>query len=256
FVLGGANTPASTAPSVAQLNAEALSALAYTQVVRKGCPAIYGHYLATVSMKSGAPMAGTPEISLMNFMIGQMARHYGVPWRSSNTLGGAKLFDAQAGYESAMTLNAVLMAGANYIWHSAGWNEAGMHCSMAKFIVDAEMCAMGHRMAEGIRWEDFDEALLAVRDIGPGGHYLGHPHTQANFQSAFFMPEMFDNNSIEQWMAEGSVSITERALGRARDLLAAYQEPALDPGVDEAIRDYIARREREIPAVDALNDTH
>ncbi|MFK7871043.1 MAG: trimethylamine methyltransferase family protein [Roseobacter sp.] len=253
FVLGGANTPASVAPTVAQLNAEALSALAYTQVVQKGTPAIYGHYLSTVSMKSGAPMAGTPEISLMNMMIGQMARHYDVPWRTSNTLGGAKTFDAQAGYESATTLMAVLMSGANYIWHSAGWNEAGMHCSMAKFIVDAEQCAMGYRMAQGVNWDDFDEACQAVRDVGPGGHYLGHPHTLANFQKAFFMPEMFDNNSIEQWQAEGAVEINERALQRARDLLNEYQEPKLDPGIDEALRDYIDRREREIPPADALN---
>ena len=256
FVLGGANTPASTAATVAQLNAEALSALAYTQVIRKGCPAIYGHYLSTVSMKSGAPMAGTPEISLMNFMIGQMARYYGVPWRTSNTLGGAKTFDAQAGYESAMTLNAVLMAGANYIWHSAGWNEAGMHCSTAKFIVDAEMCAMGYRMAQGINWDDFDAAIATVPDVGPGGHYLGHPHTLENFQNAFFMPEMFDNNSIEQWQAEGSVEITERALIRARAMLKDYEEPKLDPGVNEELLDYIARREREIPPADALNQEH
>lgn len=253
FALGGANTPASVAPTVAQLNAEALSALAYTQVIRKGAPAIYGHYLSTVSMKSGAPMAGTPEISLMNFMIGQMARFYDVPWRSSNNLGGAKTFDAQAGYESAMTMNAVLHSGCNYIWHSAGWNEAGMHCSVAKFVVDAEMCAMGYRMAEGPRWDDFDEAMQAVRDIGPGGHFLGHPHTQANFERAFFMPKLFDNNSIEQWRAEGSVEINARALEHAKKLLGDYQEPKLDEGVDEALRDYIARREREIPATDALN---
>ena len=253
FVLGGANTPASVAPAVAQLNAEALSALAYTQVIRKGAPAIYGHYLSTVSMKSGAPMAGTPEISLMNFMIGQMARFYNVPWRTSNLLGGAKTFDAQAGYESAMTMNSVLHAGANYIWHSAGWNEAGMHCSVAKFMVDAEMCAMGYRMAEGPRWDDFDEAMGAVRDVGPGGHYLGHPHTLENFERAFFMPKMFDNNSMEQWQAEGSVEITQRALDHAKKLLGEYEEPALDPGIDEALRDYIARREREIPAVDELN---
>lgn len=253
FVLGGANTPASIPAAVAQLNAEALSALAYTQVIRKGCPAIYGHYLSTVSMRSGAPMAGTPEISLMNFMIGQMARFYGVPWRSSNTLGGAKTFDAQAGYESAMTLNAVLHAGTNYIWHSAGWNEAGMHCSVAKFVVDAEMCAMGYRMAEGPRWGDFDEALQAVRDVGPGGHYLGHPHTLANFERAFFMPKLFDNNSIEQWQAEGSVEITERALNYAKKLLNEYEGPKLDEGKDEALRDFIARREREIPAADAVN---
>lgn len=256
FVLGGANTPASVAPTVAQVNAEALSALAYTQVIRQGCPAIYGHYLSTVSMKSGAPMAGTPEISLMNFMIGQMARHYDVPWRTSNTLGGSKTFDAQAGYESAATLAAVIHSGANYIWHSAGWNEAGMHCSVAKFIVDAEQCEMAYRMAEGIRWDDFDEGLAAIRDVGPGGHYLGHPHTQENFQRAFFMPKLFDNNSIEQWMAEGSVEITERALQHAKKLLSEYEEPPLDEGIDEALQDYIARREREIPAAEALNQVH
>ena len=253
FVLGGANTPASTAPAVAQLNAEALAGLAYTQVVRKGCPAIYGHYLATVSMASGSPMAGTPEISLMNYMIGQMARYYDVPWRTSNTLGGAKTLDAQAGYESATTLMAVLHSGANYIWHSAGWNEAGMHCSMAKFVVDAQQCAMGYRMAQGIQWGDFDEALASVRDIGPGGHYLGHAHTLANFQDAFFMPKLFDNNSYEQWVADGSQDITERALKEARALLDAYEEPKLDEAVDEALLDYIARRERQIPSADSLN---
>jgi len=179
-----------------------------------------------------------------------------VPWRTSNTLGGAKTFDAQAGYESATTLSAVIHAGANYIWHSAGWNEAGMHCSVAKFVVDAEQCAMAHRMASGPQWDDFDQALAAVPDVGPGGHYLGHPHTQENFQTAFFMPDLFDNNAIEQWVADGSKEITERALAHARRLLDAYEEPALDPGVNEALLDYIARREREIPAADALNQDY
>ena len=256
FVLGGANTPASTVPAVAQLNAEALSALAYTQVVRKGAPAIYGHYLSTVSMRSGAPMAGTPEISLMNFMIGQMARFYGVPWRTSNTLGGAKTLDAQSGYESATTLMAVLMSGANYIWHSAGWNEAGMHCSVAKFMVDAEQCAMGYRMAEGLRWDDFDEALSAVWDIGPGGHYLGHAHTLENFERAFFMPKLFDNNSYEQWAAEGSKDVTQRALEQAKNMLNEYEEPKIDQAIDEELRDYIARREREIPDHLGLNEDY
>ena len=131
-----------------------------------------------------------------------------------------------------------------------------MHCSTAKFVVDAEMCAMGYRMAEGIKWDDSDTALAAVRDVGPGGHYLGHPHTQEKFQSAFFMPEMFDNNSIEQWVAEGSIEINERALTRAKSLLEAYEEPKLDEGVNEALLDYIARREREIPAMDALNNEY
>ena len=185
-----------------------------------------------------------------------MARFYDVPWRTSNTLGGAKTFDAQSGYESAATLSAILHAGANYFWHSAGWNEAGMHCSVAKFVVDAEQSAMGYRMGEGLKWDDFDDALAAIRDIGPGGHYLGHPHTQEKFKDAFFMPKLFDNNSIEQWQAEGGIEITERALTYAKKLLSEYEEPKLDVAKNEELLDYIARREREIPAIDALNQEY
>ena len=246
FVLGGANTPAHTLASVAQLNAEATAALAYTQIVRPGAPAIYGHYLSTVSMQSGAPMAGTPEIAHMNFVIGQMARYYQVPWRTSGSLGGAKTFDAQAGYESAATLEATVLAGANYIWHAAGWNEAGMHVSTAKFVVDAEQCAMMHKLGRGPEWEGFYEALATIDDVGPGGHFLGTEYTQKNFERAFFIPRRFDNNNFEQWSAEGEKEITQRALEYARAQLNAYEQPALDAGVDEALRDYIARREREI----------
>mgnify|MGYP001969241868 FL=1 len=185
-----------------------------------------------------------------------MARFYDVPWRTSNTLGGAKILEAPAGYESATTLMAMMMVGANFIWHSAGWNEAGMHCSMAKFIVDAEQCAMAYRMASGINWDDFDEGVNAISEIGPGGHYLGHPHTLEHFQHGFFMPEMFDNNSIEQWQAEGSVEITKRAINEAKSLLHDYEEPRLDEAVQEELRAFIQRREGEIPAADALNQEY
>ena len=131
-----------------------------------------------------------------------------------------------------------------------------MHCSMAKFVVDAEMCAMGYRMLEGIQWDDFDEAMVAVRDVGPGGHYLGHPHTLKNFQRAFFMPEMFDNNAIEQWQADGSLNTNERGLKRAKEMLNEYEEPKLDSGINDELIDYIARREIEIPAADALNQEY
>ena len=124
---------------------------------------------------------------------------------------------------------------------------------MAKFVVDSEQCAMAYRMAEGLKWDDFDEALAAVRDIGPGGHYLGHPHTQEKFQQAFFMPKLFDNNSYEQWVAEGSKDVTERGLATARAMLDSYEKPDLDAAISDELDDYIARREREIPAMDALN---
>lgn len=139
-------------------------------------------------------MAGMPEISLMNLMIGQMARFYRVPWRSSTDLGGAKTFDALAGYDSACTLMALQIAGTHYKWHAAGLDEAGMHCSTAKFIVDAEQCAMACRMAEGVHWDDFDEAVAAVTEVGPGGLYLGHPHA---FRARRRGRARFDPNGLE-----------------------------------------------------------
>jgi trimethylamine--corrinoid protein Co-methyltransferase len=247
FVLGGANTPASTVAAVAQLNAEALAGIAYGQLVGPGSPTVYGHYLATVSMKSGAPMAGTPEIAMMNFIIGQLARRYDLPWRSTTHAAGSKVFDAQSGYESASTGMAVLLSGANFMWHAAGWDEAGLVACFAKFVVDAEQCEMLYRLGQGPQFGDFDDALAAVREVGPGGHYLGAAHTLEHFQSAFFMSELFDNNSYEQWKADGAKDACTRALEKARQLLADYEQPSLDPAIDESLQAFIRKRQSEIP---------
>jgi trimethylamine--corrinoid protein Co-methyltransferase len=251
FVMAGANTPASTVGAVALLNAEALAGIAFAQLVRPGAPMVYGHYLATVSMRSGAPMAGTPEISLMNFMIGQLARRYGLPWRSSGMTTGSKMVDAQAAYEANATMSAVVLAGANFIFHAAGWLEAGLTVSIAKLMLDGEQAEMFYRLAQGPQFADLDEALAALQEVGPGGHFLGTRHTQDHFQSAFFMPELLDNNSYDQWQAEGATDAAERALAKARAQLDRYDEiaPALDPAVDEELRAFIAAREAELPDV-------
>ena len=249
FVLAGASTPASTVGAVAQLNAEALAGLAFAQLVRRGAPMIYGNFLATVSMKSGAPMAGTPEISMMNFLIGQLARRYRVPWRSSGMVCGAKLTDAQAAYESNMTMQSVLLAGANYVFHAAGWLEAGMTAGFAKFVLDCEQIEMYYRYAQGVDMSDLKAALGAVKEVGPGGHFLGTKHTQDNFQSAFYMPELLDNNSFEQWHAEGAQDANQRGLDRAREMLERYEDsaPDLDPATDEALLAFIREREAVLP---------
>ena len=235
--------------AVAQLNAEALAGLAFAQLVRRGAPMIYGQFLATVSMRSGAPMAGTPEISMMNFMIGQLARRYRLPWRSSGMVCGAKLTDAQAAYESNMTMQSVLLAGANYVFHAAGWLEAGLTASFAKFVLDCEQMEMYYRYAQGVSLADLNEALAAVREVGPGGHFLGTKHTQDNFQSAFYMPELLDNNSFEQWHAEGAQDTSARGLVKAREMLERYDEsaPELDPAVDEELQAFIRQREAVLP---------
>jgi trimethylamine--corrinoid protein Co-methyltransferase len=247
FVLAGANTPASAVGSVAQLNAEALAGIAFAQLCRPGCPMIYGHFLAAVSMKSGAPMAGTPEIAFMNLMIGQLARKYGLPLRSSGMLCGAKTVDAQAAYEAAQTMWPVFLSGANYVMHAAGWMEAGLAASFAKFVLDCEQIEMFYKLGQGPQFADLDAALAAVREIGPGGHYLGTQHTQEHFQTAFFMPELLDNNSFEQWEMDGAKDANQRALETARQLLDAYEPPPLDPAIDEALLAFIREREAVLP---------
>ena len=247
FVLAGASTPASTVGSVAQLNAEALAGIAFAELVNPGAPMVYGQYLATVSMQSGAPMQGTPEISLMNYMVGQMARRYRVPWRSSGMTAGSKLVDAQAAYESNMTMHSCLLAGANFNFHTAGWLEAGLSASFAKFVLDAEQMEMYYRYAQGPSFDDLDAAMEALREVGPGGHYLGTAHTLEHFRSAFYMPELLDNNSFEQWEIDGALDANARAGKKVTTLLEQYEPPRLDAAVDEALRDFIRRREAELP---------
>ena len=219
---------------------EALSAIAYAQLERPGAKMILGSFLAAVSMKSGAPMAGTGELGLMNLMIGQLARRYKLPWRSSGMLTGSKVTDAQAGYESAFNMFPIMLAGANYVMHCAGWTEAGLTASFAKFMLDAEQMEMLWKFGHGPRFEDFDEAVATIGQVGPGGHFLGTAHTQAHFQDAFFMSDLFDNNSFEQWLADGAKEADARGLEAARRALDGYVAPALDPGVEAALADFIA----------------
>jgi trimethylamine--corrinoid protein Co-methyltransferase len=247
FTLAGANTPASATATVAELIAEALSAIAYAQLERPGARMILGNFLAAVSMKSGAPMAGTGELGLMNLMVGQLARRYRLPWRSSGMLTGAKVTDAQAGYESAFNMFPILLSGANYVMHCAGWTEAGLTASFAKFMLDAEQMEMLWKFGQGPRFDDYEEAVATIAEVGPGGHFLGTAHTQAHFQDAFFMSELFDNNSFEQWLADGAKDASARGLEAARKALDGYTAPALETGVEEALAEFIARRERELP---------
>ena len=243
FVLGAANTPADVGATLVQLNAEALAALAYTQLVKPGTKMIYGQYSVSVSMRSGAPMSGMPEISQIIGVIGQLARRYNLPWRTTGSQASSKCFDAQSGYESATAYMAAATAGASLMLHSGGWDEAGMVCCMSKFIADAEQNLLIAKYAKGISFERFDEALEAIRRVGPGGHYLGDSFTQAHFREAFILPEILDYQSYEQWSAEGSRDMAERSAHKARQLLRNYQAPVLDAAIREALDDYVVRQQ-------------
>lgn len=246
FVLGAANTPADVVATVAQLNAEAIAAIAYAQLVRPGTKTIYGQYSVSVSMKSGAPMSGMPEVSQINAIVGQLARRYNIPWRTTASQASSKTFDAQSGYESATSYMAALTSNANFLLHAGGWDEAGMvHC-IAKLVADGEQNLLMAKYAAGVNFDRLDQAMEAVRRVGPGGHYLGDAFTLEHFQDAFISPEILDYDAFEQWQAQGQHDLPERAADKAKRLLADYQPPTLDPARIEELDAFVTRRESEI----------
>lgn len=247
FVLGGASTPASTVGAVAQLSAEALAGVAFMQMVRPGSPAVYGQWTATVAMNSGAPLAGTPEIDHINLLVGQLARFYGLPWRCSGGCSSSKLVDAQAGYESARNMYGVLMAGANFVLSTTGYLESALCQSYAKAMLDGEQMRMMYRLGRGVDMNELDPAMDAVREIEPGDHYLGTDHTLANFETAFFMPELMDGEAFENWNASGGVDANTRGIVMAHRVLGDYEEPALDEAIAEELAEYRDRMKSEIP---------
>lgn len=247
FALCGASTSASSVGAVAQINAEALAGVAFTQLIRAGSPQLYGQFMVTVDMKSGAPMGGTPEAAQMMFLIGALARKYRLPWRTSGFHVGSKLNDAQAGYESNMLMHAAILSGANYIWHVAGWLESGLVCGYSKFATDCEQLVGWYKYAGGLKFDDFKDAMAAVREVGPQGHFLGTAHTLEHFESTFFMPSIMDFSSFEQWSAAGASDHDARGRDAARAMLANWERPPMDPGVAEALREFVIRRERELP---------
>ena len=247
FVLGGASTPASTVGAVIQVNIEALTGVAFSQLVRTGVPALYGQWLSTVSMRTGAPQAGTPEICHMNLLTAQMARHYRLPSRCSGSCTSSKMVDAQAGYEAARNMYGVLMAGTNFVLSTTGYLESAMCQSYAKWVLDSEQLEMMYRLGSGVSFDDLDEVLDTMREVPPGGHHLGTNHTLANFQTAFSMPEMMNSDNYEQWLADGARSAEDRATARCREMLDEYEEPSLDDDVRDELDEYVARRDAELP---------
>jgi len=247
FVLGGASTPASTVGAVIQVNIEALTGVAFSQLVRTGVPALYGQWASTVSMRTGAPQAGTPEICHMNLLTAQMARHYNLPSRCSGSCTSSKMVDAQAGYEAARNMYGVIMAGTNFVLSTTGYLESAMCQSYAKWVLDSEQLELMYRLGSGVSFDDLDEVLDSMRSVPAGGHHLGTQHTLDNFQTAFSMPEMMNSDNYEQWLADGSQSAEERATIRCHQMLDEYEEPLLDDHIREELDDYVARRDAELP---------
>ena len=247
FILAGAMSPVTVAGTATQILAEALAGMTFVQLVRPGAPVVFGTFASAISMQSGAPTFGGPEPSLVLYTAASLARRLGVPFRSGGGLCASKVPDAQAAYESANTLQTAAMAGVNFMLHTAGWLEGGLVMGYEKFMMDADQANIIARLLEGVDLSENGQAMDALRETGPGQHFLGTSHTQANFESAFYRSTIADNNSFEQWQEEGEKDAVARANEQWKAKLAEYQEPPIDPAIDEALLAFIDRRKNEFP---------
>lgn len=242
FILAGAMSPVTVAGTCAQTLAEALAGMTFVQLVNPGAPVVMGSFASSISMQSGAPTFGTPEPALVLYAMASLARRLGVPFRSGGSLCGSKIPDAQAASEAANTLLPTCLGGVNFVLHTAGWLEGGLSMGYEKFIMDVDQAGMMHTLLAGVDMSEGGQAMDAIREVGPGKHFLGCAHTQAHFESAFYRSPITDNNSFEQWDAEGSKDMAQRANTLFKRQLAEYVAPELDPAVDESILDYVNRR--------------
>ncbi len=247
FIVGGAMAPVSVAGTLTQVLAEVLAGVAYSQLCRKGAPVIFGAMVTSIDMNSGAPTFGTPEASLITYGAGQLARRLGLPYRSAGSFCGSKLPDAQAAYETANSLNMGLLSGVNFMLHACGWLEGGLVADFEKFVMDADQLGILHGLAKGVDVSEDAQAMDAIREVGPGGHYLGCAHTQANFKSAFWKTDLLDYKPFETWEDDGALDTRQLATNRVEKLIAQYQAPALDPEINAALEAFVAEKKASMP---------
>ena len=247
WTLAGAMSPCTVAGALTQVLAGALACLCLVQLINPGAPCLMGSFASTISMQSGAPTFGTPEAAKMVLASGQLARRLGVPLHTVGTVSASKLPDAQAAEEATWSLLMAMFAGANVINHATGWLEGGLVTSFEKTVIDADLCGKIAALFSGIDLSPNALAMDAIREVGPGAHFLGCDHTQANFLSAFYRSTTSDANSYEQWQAEGGLDSAKRANAQWKALLESYEDPGLDPAIDEALTSYVEQRKASMP---------
>ena len=248
FILSGAMGPVSTAASVAQAMAEAMMVCAYVQLLRPGAPFVLGNFLSSMSLKSGAPTFGMPEPIISNYAIGQLARRAGLPLRCGGSLTASKIEDAQAAYESADSMHSTMLAGANFVLHSAGWLEGGLCTGFEKLIMDADRLGSYQKVLDqGLDVSDEAMARDAFGEVDAGGHFLGCSHTMRNYQNAFYEPQLSDSENVESWEEAGPLDMRVRANVRVNRMLDEYEQPKMEEATRDALDAFVAKRKENLP---------
>jgi trimethylamine--corrinoid protein Co-methyltransferase len=250
FVLAGAMSPITMAAAVAQQNAEALAGIAFVQLLRPGAPVMYGGFTSNIDMRSGAPAFGTPEGAWAMAIGAQLARRYSLPYRGSGSLNTAKVPDAQSAWETMWTLWPAVLAHTNFIMHAVGWLDGGLTVSYEKIMMDMENLAMFQHFLAGLEISPETLALEMIAQVPPGGHHFGTAHTQARYATEFYASILADRQNYETWVQSGSLDAAQRANHLWKQLLEEYETPHMESDVQEALLDYVQRRERELVGVE------
>ncbi|SHI59903.1 trimethylamine---corrinoid protein Co-methyltransferase [Shimia gijangensis] len=247
FVLYGASSPVHILAGTAQIVAEALAGVAFTQIIRPGSRAVMGVAPMGVYMKTGSPTFGSPEVALTMYVYGQMARYYGIPWRTNGAKTGAKQEDLYAGYDSILKVYPAILGGCNLLTHCGGTLEGSLCVSLGKLAADGQQLQSFYTMLKGVRFDDMDLVLDDLAKIGPGGHFFNEDYTRENLP---FLDEVQDNERFESWIATGSKTVGERGRDWCRSMLDRYEQepPTLDEAKREELRSFVGRRETEINA--------
>ena len=246
FILMGAMSPVTIPAALVQQIAEALTGIALTQLIRPGAPVIFGSFLSNIDMQSGSPTFGTPESGIGLLCTGQIARHFGLPFRSGGGLTSSQVADAQAGYEALMTMLPTFLAGANWVMHSAGWLEGGLVAGFEKFIVDVEILQMMQAEFTPLEIDEDSLAFGAHLEVGHGGHFLGAMHTMERFRTCFYRPMLSSSENYERWMRNGALDTNARASRTYQAKLEEYVAPPLDDAVRLELQEYVVRRRAEL----------
>lgn len=246
FILMGAMSPVTIPAALVQQMAEALSGIALSQLIRPGCPVVFGSFLSNIDMQSGSPTFGTPESGIGLLCTGQIARHFGLPFRTGGGLTSSQVPDAQAGYEAMMTLLPTFLAGANWVMHSAGWLEGGLVSGYEKFVIDAQLVEMLQHEFTPMEIDEASLAFDAHQEVGHGGHFLGAMHTMERFRTCFYRPFLSSSDNYERWMRGGAQDTAARAGEIYRKRLEEYEQPPLDEAVRAELEEYVVRRRAEL----------
>ncbi|NHA66945.1 trimethylamine methyltransferase family protein [Phycicoccus flavus] len=246
FILMGAMSPVTIPAALVQQMAEALSGIALAQLIRPGCPVVFGSFLSNIDMQSGSPTFGTPESGIGLLCTGQIARHFGLPFRTGGGLTSSQVPDAQAGYEALMTLMPTFLAGANWVMHTAGWLEGGLVAGFEKFVVDCQIVEMLQHEFTPLEIDEGSLAFDAHQEVGHGGHFLGSMHTMERFRTCFYRPFLNSSDNYERWVRGGALDTAARASVIWKKRLEEYEQPTLDEAVRAELEEYVVRRRREL----------